>query len=51
MKGFEKQRRLPVEYKDRLINENDKLGSVLADNLQMALPAIALDGHIALSTA
>ena len=51
MKGFEKQRRLPVEYKDRLINENEKLGNVLADNLQMALPAIALDGHIALSTA
>ena len=51
MKGCEKQRRLPVEYKDRLINENEKLGNVLADNLQMALPAIALDGHIALSTA
>ena len=51
MKGFEKQRRLPMEYKDRLISENEELGNVLADNLQMALPAIALDGHIALSTA
>ena len=41
MKGFEKQRRLPMEYKDRLISENEELGNVLADNLQMALPALS----------
>jgi D-sedoheptulose 7-phosphate isomerase len=32
-------------------NENQELGNVLAENLQGALPAIALDGHLALSTA
>ena len=31
--------------------ENQELGTVLAENLQGALPAIALDGHPALSTA
>ena len=30
---------------------NEELGSVLAENLQGALPAIALDGHPALTTA
>ena len=40
MKGFENERKLHANYKEALIN-----------NLQMALPAIALDGHIALNTA
>ena len=35
----------------KLIAENQELGSVLAETLQGALPAIALDGHPALSTA
>ena len=30
---------------------NEELGSVLAENLQGALPTIALDGHPALTTA
>lgn len=34
-----------------LVAENQELGSVLAENLQGALLAIALDGHLALSTA
>lgn len=51
MKGFENARKLPQEYKDKLINVNEELGSVLSDNLQRGLPAIALDGHLALSTA
>lgn len=51
MKGFKKQRRIPKEYADRLIELNPLLGKTLAENLQCALPAIALDGHPALSTA
>lgn len=43
MKGFKKQRPVPVEMRA-------KLGD-LADHLQEALPAIALTGHPALSTA
>ena len=51
MKGFKLQRRPDAEFTDKLINENDEFGTVLAKNLQGALPAIALDGHLALSTA
>lgn len=43
MKGFKKQRPIPAEMKEKLGN--------LADHLQGALPAIALTGHAALSTA
>lgn len=51
MKGFKNPRKLPKEYTDRLIAVNPELGKTLAENLQGALPAIALDGHPALSTA
>lgn len=51
MKGFKNPRKLPKEYVDRLLAVNSELGKTLADNLQGALPAIALDGHPALSTA
>lgn len=51
MKGFENERKLHANYKEALINSDKELGKILADNLQMALPAIALDGHIALNTA
>lgn len=51
MKGFVLQRRLSKEYQDRLKLTNKELGGILAENLQGALPAIALDGHFALSTA
>lgn len=51
MKGFEKPRKPKKEYADRLIAANAELGAVLAENLQGAMPAIALDGHLALSTA
>ena len=51
MKGFKNSRKLPKEYADRLIAVNPELGKTLAENLQGALPAIALDGHPALSTA
>lgn len=51
MKGFENPRNLSSEYKERLMSINDELGKVLGENLQMALPTIALDGHVALTTA
>ena len=51
MKAFKLPRHLQEEYKKALINENEELGTILANNLQGALPAIALDGHFALSTA
>lgn len=51
MKGFKLQRKVDEEFASRLCDSNEELGSVLAQNLQGALPAIALDGHPALSTA
>ena len=51
MKGFKYPRRLTEIEKEKLISVNDELGTVLANNLQGALPAIALDGHVALTTA
>ena len=51
MKAFNMPRKLSDDFKEKLINENNELGVVLADNLQGALPAIALDGHLALTTA
>lgn len=51
MKGFKKPRRLRDADKKALIGVNEEFGTVLADNLQGALPAIALDGHPALTTA
>ena len=44
MKGFKKTRKLKDETREKLLNVNEELGIVLADNLQGALPAIALDG-------
>ena len=51
MKGFKLPRKLNENFTDKLISENEDLGTVLAESLQGALPAIALDGHPALSTA
>lgn len=51
MKGFKLSRRLEHKFEKKLIEENEELGKILADKLQGALPAIALDGHMALSTA
>ena len=51
MKAFKLPRPLDNEFKEKLVSEDEELGQVLAENLQGALPAIALDGHIALSTA
>lgn len=51
MKGFKKPRKLSPAQQESLKAVNEELGTVLADNLQGALPAIALDGHPALTTA
>ncbi len=51
MKAFKLPRILPEEFKQKLINENEELGRVLADNLQGTLPAISLVGHPGLTTA
>lgn len=51
MKGFKRARKLTTAQQESLKFVNEELGSVLAENLQGALPAIALDGHPALTTA
>ena len=51
MKAFVNPRRLDDEYARALVESDLVLGKVLSENLQGALPAIALDGHLALSTA
>lgn len=51
MKGFKLPRKPATDFAEKLVAENQELGAVLAENLQGALPAIALDGHPALSTA
>lgn len=51
MKGFENPRRLSAEYRKKLEAVDLGMGKILGENLQGGLPAIALDGHLALSTA
>lgn len=51
MKGFAKERRVGAEFAGRLARAGGEMGAELAEGLQGALPAIALCGHPALSTA
>ena len=51
MKGFKKARHLASIEVEKLVEIDSLMGRTLADNLQGALPAIALDGHPALTTA
>ena len=51
MKGFILPRKLDVLLQDKIKNKFPKTAEYLSENLQGALPAIALDGHPALSTA
>lgn len=51
MKGFKRSRKPEAAFVEKLFAEDQELGSILAENLQGALPAIALDGHPALTTA
>lgn len=51
MKGFKLKRNLSKKLTSNLIKIDPTLGAMLANNLQGALPAIALCGHVALTTA
>lgn len=51
MKGFLKTRQMSKEFIDKLAAMDSQMGAVLAQNLQGALPAIALDGELSLTTA
>lgn len=51
MKGFVEPRKLSAEYVEALKQVDQEMGQELGDKLQGALPAIALTGHVALSTA
>lgn len=51
MKGFVKKRPVPAEFAEALTQADEELGPKLSAGLQGALPAIALTGHNALTTA
>lgn len=51
MKGFENPRKLKGVEVEKMKSVNKELGEILGKHLQGGLPAIALDGHFALSTA
>ncbi len=51
MKGFKLPRKVTKDFSDKLIYTDNELGKILSENLQETLPAIALDGHPALTTA
>lgn len=51
MKGFILQRKLEDKEKERLCRIDGDRGKILAETIQGALPAIALDSHTGLNTA
>lgn len=51
MKSFVLNRKLDSAFEKELLRISPESGAVLAEHLQGALPAIALDGHMSLSTA
>lgn len=51
MKSFKLPRKIKKEQSEKFLEVDKELGLVLSENLQGGLPAIALDGHLALSTA
>ncbi len=51
MKSFVLPRKLSPAFSQRLLEVDGELGQILQMHLQGALPAIALDGHLSLSTA
>ena len=51
MKGFCKKRQVPEDFAGKLMEAGKERGKYLAEELQQGLPAIALTGHTALSTA
>lgn len=51
MKEFKRRRKISQKEADAIMAINPEVGAMLVDKLQEALPAIALDGHVALTTA
>lgn len=51
MKGFKMMRHLSADMCEKLKAIDSEMGETLGKNLQSGLPAIALDGHPALTTA
>lgn len=51
MKGFVRRRELSEKLRERLRAEDEEHGALLAESLQIGLPALALNGHPGLSTA
>ncbi|WP_323090077.1 SIS domain-containing protein [Allobaculum sp. JKK-2023] len=51
MKGFENPRKLGKTEVEKMRSVNKEFGNILGEYLQGSLPAIALDGHFALTTA
>jgi len=51
MKSFILPRTIEPQFAEALCSVDAELGSILSKNLQRALPAIALDGHLSLATA
>lgn len=51
MKSFVLERKPDADFCEKMQAADPEMGAVLAQHLQGALPAIALDGHFALSTA
>lgn len=51
MKSFISERKISCEFSDKLRSVEPTMEPILTQHLQGALPAIALDGHMALSTA
>lgn len=51
MKGFVKKRKIPEDLAQKLKSVNAELGQSLTENLQCALPAVALSVHSSLNTA
>ena len=51
MKGFKLERKVTEEFAQKLRSVDEAMGAVLTENLQGALPTIALDGHYSLTTA
>lgn len=51
MKSFVAKRQIDKQLSDAMSDVDKEMGEVLSKNLQGALPAIALDGHLSLTTA
>ena len=51
MKGFVEPRKISTDFSSKLRSVDSEMGQILGDKLQDVLPAIALVGHTALSTA